>query len=139
VQAPPWRDGNRTRTVPRAPPLGAEAGRRLRTSLAEDSLHPQKIVVACQHLGDQDQVGLSDQARLLHLERDASAGGWCPPAGWTPPARHDGLGRPLARLEASIAFAALAERLPDLRRAGRVVRRNAATIRGPLRLPLSAG
>jgi len=52
---------------------------------------------------------------------------------------HYCLGQPLARLEASIAFAALAERLPDLRRAGRVVRRNAATIRGPLRLPLSTG
>jgi P450-derived glycosyltransferase activator len=52
---------------------------------------------------------------------------------------HYCLGQPLARLEASIAFAALAERLPDLRRAGRVVRRNASTIRGPLRLPLAAG
>jgi P450-derived glycosyltransferase activator len=52
---------------------------------------------------------------------------------------HYCLGQPLARLEASIAFAALAERLPELRRAGRVVRRNASTIRGPLRLPLTAG
>jgi cytochrome P450 len=52
---------------------------------------------------------------------------------------HYCLGQPLARLEASIAFAALAERLPDLRRDGRVVRRNASTIRGPLRLPLAAG
>ena len=50
---------------------------------------------------------------------------------------HYCLGQPLARLEASIAFAALAERLPELRRAGRVVRRNASTIRGPLRLPLA--
>ncbi|MEP7020972.1 MAG: cytochrome P450 [Pseudonocardiales bacterium] len=52
---------------------------------------------------------------------------------------HYCLGQPLARLEASIAFAALAERLPDLRRAGRMVRRNASLIRGPLRLPLAAG
>ena len=51
---------------------------------------------------------------------------------------HYCLGQPLARLEASIAFAALAERLPRLHRAGRVVRRASATIRGPLHLPLAA-
>ncbi|MDQ2796837.1 MAG: cytochrome P450, partial [Actinomycetota bacterium] len=50
---------------------------------------------------------------------------------------HYCLGAPLARLEATAAFAALAQRLPDLQRAGRVVRRNAATIRGPLHLPVS--
>jgi P450-derived glycosyltransferase activator len=52
---------------------------------------------------------------------------------------HYCLGAPLARMEATTAFAALAERLPALRRAGRVVRRNASTIRGPLQLPLAAG
>jgi P450-derived glycosyltransferase activator len=51
---------------------------------------------------------------------------------------HYCLGAPLARMEATIALAALAQRLPGLRRAGRVVRRNAATIRGPLRLPVAA-
>jgi P450-derived glycosyltransferase activator len=51
---------------------------------------------------------------------------------------HYCLGAPLARMEASVAFAALAERLPTLRRAGRLVRRNASTIRGPLQLPLAA-
>jgi P450-derived glycosyltransferase activator len=51
---------------------------------------------------------------------------------------HYCLGAPLARLEATVALAALAERLPGLRRAGRVVRRDAATIRGPLHLPVSA-
>jgi P450-derived glycosyltransferase activator len=51
---------------------------------------------------------------------------------------HYCLGAPLARAEATIALAALAERLPDLRRAGRLVRRNAATIRGPLHLPVAA-
>ena len=50
---------------------------------------------------------------------------------------HYCLGAPLARAEATIALAALAERLPALRRAGRVVRRNASTIRGPLRLPVA--
>ncbi|MCW2594612.1 MAG: cytochrome [Jatrophihabitans sp.] len=52
---------------------------------------------------------------------------------------HYCLGQPLARLEATAAFRALAERRPDLRRAGRVVRRNAATIRGPLHLPVAVG
>jgi cytochrome P450 len=51
---------------------------------------------------------------------------------------HYCLGQPLARLEATIAFRALAERMPGLRSAGRVKRRNATTIRGPLRLPVRA-
>jgi cytochrome P450 len=51
---------------------------------------------------------------------------------------HYCLGQPLARLEATLAFAMLAERLPDLRRAGPVRRRNATTIRGPLRLPVAS-
>jgi cytochrome P450 len=50
---------------------------------------------------------------------------------------HYCLGAPLARIEATIALGALAERLPTLRRAGRLVRRNASTIRGPLRLPVA--
>jgi cytochrome P450 len=52
---------------------------------------------------------------------------------------HYCLGQPLARLEATLAFAMLAERLPGLRRAGPVRRRNATTIRGPLRLPVTVG
>ena len=51
---------------------------------------------------------------------------------------HYCLGAPLARIEATIALAALAERLPSLRQAGRIVRRNASTIRGPLQLPVAA-
>ena len=50
---------------------------------------------------------------------------------------HYCLGAPLARMEATMALAALAERLPSLRRTGRVARRNAATIRGPLHLPVA--
>jgi hypothetical protein len=50
---------------------------------------------------------------------------------------HYCLGAPLARAEATIALGALAERLPRLRVAGQVVRRNASTIRGPLRLPVA--
>ena len=50
---------------------------------------------------------------------------------------HYCLGAPLARIEATIALGGLAERLPTLRQAGRVVRRNASTIRGPLRLPVA--
>ena len=50
---------------------------------------------------------------------------------------HYCLGQPLARLEGEIAFRAIAERLPGLRLAGRVKRRNGVTIRGPLRLPVA--
>jgi P450-derived glycosyltransferase activator len=49
---------------------------------------------------------------------------------------HYCLGQPLARLEATIAFRLLAERMPNLRQAGRVKRRNTTTIRGPVRLPV---
>ena len=49
---------------------------------------------------------------------------------------HYCIGQPLARLEATIAFRMLAERMPHLRRAGAVKRRNATTIRGPIRLPV---
>jgi hypothetical protein len=50
---------------------------------------------------------------------------------------HYCLGQPLARLEAEVAFAAIAERLPRLALAGPVRRRNATTIRGPLTLPVN--
>ena len=50
---------------------------------------------------------------------------------------HYCLGQPLARLEATIAFRMLAERMPALHRTGPVKRRNAITIRGPLRLPVA--
>jgi cytochrome P450 len=50
---------------------------------------------------------------------------------------HYCLGQPLARLEATIALQTLAERMPGLRLAGAVRRRNATTIRGPIRLPVT--
>lgn len=51
---------------------------------------------------------------------------------------HYCLGQPLARLEATIALQMLAERMPGLRRTGPVRRRNASTIRGPIRIPVQA-
>jgi cytochrome P450 len=51
---------------------------------------------------------------------------------------HYCLGQPLARLEATVALRMLAERMPGLSLAGPVRRRNATTIRGPLRLPVRA-
>jgi cytochrome P450 len=52
---------------------------------------------------------------------------------------HYCIGQSLARLEAGIALRMLAERMPGLARAGSVQRRNATTIRGPWRLPVTAG
>jgi cytochrome P450 len=52
---------------------------------------------------------------------------------------HYCLGSPLARLEATIAVSMLAERMPGLRRTGPVQRRNSTLIRGPLRIPVTAG
>jgi len=52
---------------------------------------------------------------------------------------HYCVGRPLAALEATIAFQTLAERMPRLRRSGPVRRRNATTIRGPINLPVTVG
>ena len=51
---------------------------------------------------------------------------------------HHCVGRPLAELEATIALQRLAERMPRLRRAGAVRRRNATLIRGPLSLPVAS-
>jgi P450-derived glycosyltransferase activator len=50
---------------------------------------------------------------------------------------HYCLGQPLARLEATIALRTLAERMPGLTLAGRVKRRNATTIRGPVHVPVA--
>jgi cytochrome P450 len=63
-----------------------------------------------------------DIHRVATAEHLAFAGGihYCP-------------GAPLARLEATIAFSMLAERIPGLRRTGPVQRRNSTLIRGPLR------
>jgi P450-derived glycosyltransferase activator len=52
---------------------------------------------------------------------------------------HYCIGQPLALLEATTAVQMLAERMPGLSRAGDVVRRNATTIRGPIRLPVRVG
>lgn len=51
---------------------------------------------------------------------------------------HYCLGAPLARLEGAIAFQVLAERMPELHRAGHAVRRRSITIRGFSKLPVRA-
>jgi P450-derived glycosyltransferase activator len=52
---------------------------------------------------------------------------------------HYCVGQPLARLEAEIALRRLAERLPDLHRAGPLRRRVSGIVRGPIRLPVVNG
>jgi cytochrome P450 len=50
---------------------------------------------------------------------------------------HHCVGRPLAELEATIAIARLAERMPRLRRAGAVRHRRSTLVRGPVVLPVA--
>jgi P450-derived glycosyltransferase activator len=52
---------------------------------------------------------------------------------------HYCVGQPLARLEAAVALQKLAERMPDLQRAGPLKRRTSSIVRGPIRLPVRAG
>jgi P450-derived glycosyltransferase activator len=52
---------------------------------------------------------------------------------------HYCIGQSLARLEAATALRMLAERMPGLARDGSIRRRNATIIRGPLRVPVTAG
>jgi P450-derived glycosyltransferase activator len=49
---------------------------------------------------------------------------------------HYCVGQSLARLEAIIALQKLAERMPDLRRAGRLKRRTSSIVRGPIHFPV---
>ena len=49
---------------------------------------------------------------------------------------HYCVGQPLARLEATIALQRLAERMPDLRRAGTLKRRTSSIVRGPISFPV---
>jgi cytochrome P450 len=51
---------------------------------------------------------------------------------------HYCLGSPLARLELTQAFRALAERFPTIRQAAPITMRPGTTLRGPLRFPVSA-
>jgi P450-derived glycosyltransferase activator len=73
---------------------------------------------------DPDRFDLHRQPGVEHLAFSAGA--------------HYCVGQPLALLEATTALRRLAQRMPGLRPAGPVRRRNATTIRGPLRLPVRA-
>jgi cytochrome P450 len=75
-----------------------------------------------------ERAGIFDIGRRPSVDHLAFSGGI-----------HYCVGQPLAKLEATIALQMLAERLPSLRRRGPVKRRNATTIRGPVRLPVVAG
>ena len=74
-----------------------------------------------------------DHPDTFDIQRDNAAGHLAFSSGI-----HYCLGQPLARLEATIALQMLAERMPGLRRTGPVRRRNASTIRGPIRIPVQA-
>jgi cytochrome P450 len=50
---------------------------------------------------------------------------------------HYCLGSPLARLELTRAFRALAERFPKIRQTGPIIMRRGTTLRGPLRFPMA--
>lgn len=50
---------------------------------------------------------------------------------------HYCVGQPLALLEATVALHRLAERMPGLRRAGRLRRRTSSVVRGPISLPVT--
>jgi cytochrome P450 len=52
---------------------------------------------------------------------------------------HYCIGSPLARMELTQAFRALAERFPNLRQAGPLVMRPGTTLRGPSRFPVTVG
>jgi cytochrome P450 len=75
-----------------------------------------------------------DRPDTFDVMRDGAAAHLAFPSGI-----HYCLGQSLARPEAAVALQVLAERMPGLARDGAVQRRNATTIRGPLRLPVSAG
>ena len=115
------------------PPVQRTARVALRdTELAGHPVHRDQLVVTFLGAANRDPEVFTEPGRFDIGRRNAaehlgfSAG------------IHYCLGQPLARLEAGIAFEALAARLPELRLAGRVRRRNATTIRGPISLPLSA-
>jgi len=102
------------------------------TELGGVSLRRGEYVIALTGAANRDPAAYPDPARF-DIARTPSVEHLAFSSGI-----HYCLGAPLARIEATIALGALAERLPRLRQAGRVVRRNASTIRGPLRLPVAS-
>jgi P450-derived glycosyltransferase activator len=102
------------------------------TELDGVELHRGEYVVALTAAANRDPAVYDEPARF-DIRRQPSAEHLAFSSGI-----HYCLGAPLARAEATIALGALAERFPALRQHGRVVRRNASTIRGPLHLPVAS-
>ena len=75
-----------------------------------------------------------EQPDMFDINRDAGVGNLAFSGGI-----HYCPGQPLARLEATIALRALAERMPGLARTGPIKWRSGMVIRGPLRFPVAAG
>ena len=135
LRADPSLAANAVEEVLRWDPPVQRTGRIALTDVEVDgvTIRKHQFVVTLLGAANRDPVVYEDPARFditrtLPVEHLAFSSGI-----------HYCLGQPLARLEATIAFRALAERVPELRRVGRVARRDAATIRGPLHLPVRAG
>ena len=99
--------------------------------LAGKTVHRGQLVVTLIGAANRDPEGYRDPD-TFDIRRENRVGHLAFSSGI-----HYCLGQPLARLEATVALSQLATRMPGLARNGRVTWRNATTVRGPLRLPVT--